>query len=92
MAKKYYQTEADRNLMYALIVLVLVMVLFWTIRYGAKNYYAPPVQQPKQTVETGYPVIESSSDLDKASAELDNTDLNAIDKELNSLDSDASSF
>jgi len=94
MAKtKKYDQEADKNLMYALIILVLVMVLFWTLRTGARNYGTPPAQQSNQMMMNNeYPSIEDSSDLDKASGVMDNTDLNTIDKELNSLDSDASSF
>ena len=93
MAKKYHQTEADKNLMYALIILVLVMVLLWALRTGARNYGTPQSPQSNQVMmDHGYPSIENSDDLNKASLELDNTDLNNIDKELNSLDSDSSSF
>ncbi len=88
-AKK--QTQTDKNLLYAVVVLVLVVVLFWALKVGEKNY-APVQPNTPVKVENTQPVINNSSDLDSASKELDANDLNAIDTGLNAVNSDSSSF
>ena len=79
----------NKSLIYGLILLVLVAVLYWSLKMGAKNY-SSVVPQP--VAENSYPAINNGNDLEKASKELDGADLNTIDKELTGLDSDSSAF
>jgi len=80
----------DKYLIYALIVLMLALVLYWAankkaaIEYENRNVF--------QVQENSYPAIGGSTGLDKASKELDSQDLGNIDNTLKEIDSDSSAF
>ena len=80
----------NKNLYYALIVLILIAILNWTMKTGARKNSLPQTGEP-QTMND-YPAIVDNDDLNKAAADLDKEDLSAMDKEMSSLDSDSSTF
>ncbi len=80
----------DKMVLYALIVLVLAVVLFWAIKKGAMEGYGPKVTQ--NVVVNSYPTMSENSDLDKAIQDLDANEVSTIDKELSGMDTDSSNF
>lgn len=89
MAAKKKKTE-DKNLTYALIVLVLVVVLFLAIKKKQTDEKAL-LPSPQVVVNT-YPAIGTNADLDRALIEVEKNDPGFIDKELSGLDTDSSNF